>query len=456
MQRLTIGTMQARSARMMGQGKEIWTRFCEIAALPFSRVGRKRLWPSIWYRLWPALFPLAGLYRRTLIRRTRVIAVIGSLGKTTATRAITAVLGLPVSRVKGWNAGGFLAGALFRIRPGDCVAVIEVGTKFKGRMLRYRRLLKPDLVVVTAIATEHHRTLGTIAEIRTEKAEMLRHLPETGLVILNGDDPNALWMKDQTQASVLTFGFAEPNNIRASSYRPEGVAGGQFLLHVGDQSCRVRTKLVGQHMVYALLASIAVAHAEGVEIKEAIQAIEDLPPTRHRLQPLELTNGVRLLMDDFKAVYETIEPALDTLVKIPAATRVAVLGEIFEPPGNEKAIYQSLGRRVAQTVDRVIFLGGAGNYENLSNGATQEGMASSQIHHATQSVYQAALLVKEQLGSRDVVLVKGIGSLRLERIPLILAGEEVDCRLQTCRVPMALACADCPLLRSSSQAGGRQ
>jgi len=406
-------------------------------------MGRKRLRVGIRYRAWPFTYPLATLYRRTLIRRTHVICVIGSFGKTTTTRAIATILGQSPSRL-GWglNARGLLVEEVLRIRRNCSTAVVEVGIKHKGTMQRNARLLRPDLVVVTSIGTEHHKTLGSITEIRNEKAEMLRQLPATGSVLLNGDDANVRWMASQTRASVTTFGFAEDNDIRASNYRSEGLSGGRFDLRVAGQSRRVCTKLVGRHQVYALLAAVAVSQAEQMDLEESLLSIEALLPTRRRLWPLHLESGPGLLLDTYKITFETVDPALDALKEIPATHKIVVLGEIFEPPKSEDEIYSYLGRRIAQIADGAVFIGKENAFQSLRDGAGTK----AAIIVSAQSVHEAARLVKGMMTSQSVVLLKGIGSLGMERIALQLAGKEVGCSRFTCSVANTWGCDGCPFL----------
>jgi UDP-N-acetylmuramoyl-tripeptide--D-alanyl-D-alanine ligase len=421
-------------------------RVLEIAGLFFSPVGRARLRAGAWFRLWPLLFPLAALYRRSLVRRTRLIAVVGSLGKTTTTRATAAVLGRPVAEVRGWNAGGFLAGGLLQIRSGDRVALAEVGVKRRGQMHRYARLLKPDVAIVTSIATEHHKTLGPIQQIREEKAEMVRRLPPCGFAILNGDDPNVRWMAGLTRAHVVTYGFGTANDIQACDYVPEGLSGSRFRVRVEGRTHSVRTQLVGRHMVYALLAAVAAARVNGLEIGDTIRILETLAPTPHRLEPVQLADGAGLLMDDYKAVIETAESALETLAEIPARQKTVVLGEIFEPPGAPDEVYRDVGRWLAGAAQRVIFVGPPEAYARLTEGAIAEGMAPSCTQNAEGSVLTAARLLGEKLAPGDVVLVKGITTQRFERIALVLAGRDVTCERPRCRAPITWACAECPLL----------
>ena len=417
-------------------------RILEILSLPFSPRGRYKLRKVAEFRLGVGLYPLASLYRRTLIRGTHVVAVIGSMGKTTTTRAVTAALGQDPDAVEGWNARGFLASFLLRIHPGERNAVTEVGIKHKGAMERFARLLQPDTVVVTSIATEHHRYLGPIESIRAEKARMIRSLQATSIAALNGDDANVLWMREQTPARVVTYGFGSGNDVRATDYVSRGVDGSEFAVCVGGETWRVRTRLIGRHMVYPVLAALTVAHEEGMTMEGAICAIRDLAPTPHRLFPVKLRNGAVLLMDDYKATFETIEAAMQTLLSLTAPRRTIVLGEIFEPPGNPEELYQRLGRRSAESADRVFFLGSDEAFAALSEGGRRGGMGSDRMVRIS-GVHEVAHALMRDLQPREVILLKGIGALRLERIALLLEGRSVSCRRDRCRALITYRCEDC-------------
>lgn len=420
-------------------------RFREIVVLPFSTLGRKRLWVGIRFRANRFTAPLAALYRRTIIRRCHVITVIGSFGKTTTTRAIAAILGQSPSRLGwGFNARGLLVEEVLHIHPRCPAKVIEVGIIDRGAMLRNARFLRPDSVVVTSIGAEHRTTLGSIREIRNEKADMVRRLPATGTAILNGDDVNVRWMASQTRASVTTFGFEEDNDIRAANYRSHGLSGGSFDLQVAGQSRTVHTKLVGCHQVYALLAAVAVSQTEHLDLEASLGSIDALLPTRRRLWPLHLESGADLLLDNYTSTFGTFDPALDVLKEIPAPHKMVVLGEVFEGHGKEDQIYRYLGLRVAQVADGAIFIGGDSNFRSFKQGAGTKGAS---IASAQRSMHEAARLLKERMTSQSVVLLKGTGSLGLERIALKLAGEDVGCDRIPCNVAETWGCDHCPSLK---------
>jgi len=68
--------------------------------------------------------------------------------------------------------------------------VIEVGIARVGQMSKQATMIRPDITVVTAIGSVHNRSLGSLVVARSEKLEMVRILPKTGLAVLNGDDPH--------------------------------------------------------------------------------------------------------------------------------------------------------------------------------------------------------------------------------------------------------------------------
>src|SRR3954452_21904774 len=153
---------------------------------PRSPFERSQSYIRVIMRCWPALRRLATLYRRTLARRPRVIAVVGSLGKSTTARSVAAALGIDPDRVSIQNEFSFPALSMLRVRPWDRHAVIEVGIAGRGQMVQYPPMLRPDIAVVTSIASEHHLRLRSLEVTRAEKSRMVRSLGPSGLAVLNG------------------------------------------------------------------------------------------------------------------------------------------------------------------------------------------------------------------------------------------------------------------------------
>ncbi len=90
-------------------------RWRDIPALFATPVGRAQLIEGINYRLWPVSSRLARVYRRTLVRRTRVVVIVGSSGKSTTVRAVAAAIDLPPADTLLYNAWGSISRAMLRI-----------------------------------------------------------------------------------------------------------------------------------------------------------------------------------------------------------------------------------------------------------------------------------------------------------------------------------------------------
>ena len=418
-------------------------RLRDIPALLATAAGRAQISEGIQYRMWPVTSRLARLHRCTIARGTRVVAVVGSSGKSTTLRVVAAALGIPACDTTTYNAWGSVSSAVRRIVPGQRHAVIEVGIADKGQMRPYSRVVRPDVTVVTSVGSEHHRSLGTLDVTRDEKAWMVRVLPPGGVAVLNGDDPNVAWMAGETCARVVTFGFGAACDVRADDVRIDWPNGTQFLLTAFGESRRVTTRLIGRHMVYPALAAIAVAQLERVPLDEALVRIAKVAPTPGRLQPVPLPGGVTILRDDYKSTIESIDAALDVFAAVPARRRIVLLGEISEPPDPQRGTYQRIGERVARIAARFLVVGTM--FEPYYSGARRGGMAAADIADAGRTPRQAADNLSAILEPGDVVLVKGRDTQQLDRVRLILEGRTVGCDIRTCHM-RTIVCNQCPML----------
>lgn len=412
------------------------------ANLVLGSVGRRELVARAGDRIGPFLCGVARGYRATAIRSTRVIAVVGSFGKTTAGRAIVSALAVP-QRHSGLNSVAWVAFGLLRIRPGQPHAVIEVGISRPGQMARRAQTIRPDIAVVTSVGSEHNRSLKSLEVTRHEKAEMVRVLPPSGLAVLNGDDPNVSWMAGETRAPVVTFGCGEGNDVRATAVALDWPHGTRFRLHTPLGSRDVRIRLIGRTMVNGVLAAVAVALHEGKPLDEVLPRLEALTPTPGRLEPVRLPNGAMLLRDEFKAPEETIDAALDVLGQIPAKRRIVVLGDVDEPTRPQRRIYRRLGQRVGRCAEKAVFVTKGEHSSSSRAGARAGGLPSAAIT-SVRSV-RAALDELRDLAAGDVVLIKGRHTQRLQRIALALTGREVRCDLEYCNARLT-ECSKCPML----------
>jgi UDP-N-acetylmuramoyl-tripeptide--D-alanyl-D-alanine ligase len=331
-----------------------------------------------------------------------------------------------------------------RIRAEQRHAVLEVGIDRRGQMARYARVVRPDVAVVTSIGWEHH-LLSDLETARTEKAAMVRALAPSGLAVLNGDDPNVAWMATQTDAEIRTFGFAAANHVRATDVEIDWPRGMTFTLHADGQRRRGRVRLVGRHMLYPVLAAVSVALASEVMLDVALSALEALAPTPRRLEPVPLANGAYLLRDEHKSPLPTMEAALDVLAEIPAERRIVVLGDLEDLRQSPDDVYAYVGSRVASIASQAVFVHFAADGPRYAPAAERSGLPSERLFTSTRGVLDAVESLRAILRPGDVVLLKGAGAQRLDRIALALDGRGVRCELRACKVKTT-RCDLCPML----------
>lgn len=384
------------------------------------------------------------LYRRTAGRRVRVVAVVGSVGKTTTTRAVAAALDASIGRPAQMNANSpvGVGRALLGARPWHRHAVIEAGINGPGQMRRQAQMLQPDVAVVTAIASDHWKSFSTLELTRDEKADMVRVLPPTGVAVLNADDPNVRWMATQTKARIVLVGEAPDADVRVTDIALDWPHGTRFNAHIDGRVIPVTTRLLGRHMVFPALAALAVAYIEGVPLDSAVAALGDLQPTFSRMQLVPLENGAFVIRDDFKASLESIAAAAETMAQIPARRRIVVLGALSEARGRQD--FRDAGALLGVAVDRVVLVGSNRDMQAYRSGIARGGVGRENVQRV-HNAREAAELLGPELRPGDVVLTKGRQQQALARVALTLSGRHVQCRADPCPFKR-MVCDLCPYL----------
>jgi alanine racemase len=343
-----------------------------------------------------------------------VVAVTGSVGKTTTARAIATLLGELAPTFRGRQSFNSLLGlpiALARLRDDQRFAVLEFGADRFGEIARLAALFPPRIAVVTNVGAAHLDAFGTLDGVAREKGAIVEQLPSDGWAVLNGDDPHVLAMRERTAARVLTFGLGEGCDLRAGAIRLS-LDGTRFRVRDAD----VGIPLIGEPGVMAALAAIGVALMCGATLEQAARAIGNVEPPAGRLRPLPARGGATLLDDSYSASLPSALAALRALAALPARRRIAVLGAI-DAAGD--AAYAQIGALAGAIADALICKGDWGAIAAQAARYARPGIAVAVVHTAAEAL--AAL--PADLGAGDLVLVKGDAGARMERIAAGLLDE---------------------------------
>lgn len=354
------------------------------------------------------------ILRRSTLRRTSVIAVTGSCGKTTTTTLVGAIMstGGP-GYVRAEVNGEFAAlKALLAIEPPIKFYVQEIGVAAPGDMARLIRLIRPTIGIVTNIGSDHYKNFRSLEATAREKGKLIESLPVTGTAILNADDPHVRAMASRTKAKVLTYGVSPDADIRAtesSSAWPDRLS---FTLTHGERKIRLKTRLVGEHWTNSVLAAIACGVACGIDLDACADAVAKFEAVFGRCSVHPALKGPVYVLDR-KAPFWTLEACFRFMREARAPRRTIVLGTISDYAGAAGRRYRAAARQALQASDRVIFVGPHSGYVRKLQDESLDRL------FAFQTVYQASMFLAENSLADELILIKGSPKVdHLERVML--------------------------------------
>lgn len=391
----------------------------------------KRVLHKVW-RWLIGIDAFVALWRR-LMFRTTVIAITGSVGKTTAKEALAAILGAQGATHKTANNNNSQDGVrvtLGRMRPWHRYAVVEIGTGSPGHVRFGARLVRPDVAVVLCVARQHTRRFDDLDATAGEKASLLEFLTRDGVAVLNADDPRVRAMAPPAGRRTVWFGWgaeAEVRGVSASGAWPERLS---VTVEQAGQQATADTALVGRHWAPSLLAAIAAAHVLGVPIAESASALRGLRPFSARLQPLMLPNGAVVLRDEYNGSPHTLDVMLEVMREARARRRVLVFSDVSDSREQPRKRLRAIGKVAAELADAAIFVGGHAHH--AVKAACNAGMDTAHCHDAA-DVQTAAELLRAELRPGDLVFLKGRMTDHLSRIAFAQFGS-IGCRRNTCGV----------------------
>lgn len=390
---------------------------------------------------------------RAVIRKyhPRIIAVTGSVGKSTTRELIVGMLGghyrvrgsvgnynteigVPLT-VFGTTAGhGFLGwlkvlqvAASLLVRQTDYpeVLVLEMAADRPGDIRHLAGVAPPDIAVVTNVRNVHLEQYASVEAIAEEKSQLVRALGPDGVAILNFDDTRTRMMRALTQANAVFYGMTDEANVWLSdfTFEPEGASGTVNVRERDGSEVRswpLTTGLLGVHQLSAVLAAFAVAYSVGVPPEEALAVAKGFRPLPGRGRTFTGAEGRLIIDDSYNASPQAVMASLDVLERMPKP-RIAVLGEMRELGAAREAGHRSVGEYATSRVEYLVTVGGDAGL--IAAAAKEAGLSADHVFAETTAA-EATNRVKAIPGGS--VLVKGSQAVYLERVVESLLADPRD------------------------------
>ncbi len=388
--------------------------------------------------------------------RPKIVAVTGSVGKTSAKDAIALTLrtigvvrespksynseiGVPLTILgvpSAWHnpinwSKNILHGLrliLFRTSYPEWL-VLEVGADRVGDIQSLGRWLKPDVAILTNLPAVpvHVEYFPSPEALFAEKASLLSSVKKGGTVIINEDDERVrttvdklISQKKLTGRKIIRIGWDKSSDIRVGSEhlsqnetnKPNGLV---CKIDYEGHTIPLRlTQLYGSHQLYAILAGFAVGLVAGGPILPVTQALETYTPPPGRGRLIEGIKGTWILDDSYNASPAAMGAALETLKNFPGGgRRIAILGDMLELGTYTIDAHREIGKLVAKICELIITVGVRAKF--IADGARESAFEPKKLLHFDNPT-EAGKALDKLLTLGDIVLVKGSQAGRLERV----------------------------------------
>ena len=394
--------------------------------------------------------------------KPKIIAITGSVGKTSTRAAVFAVLsskyyvrenqknynneiGIPLAII-GVESGGknLLKWAWIAIRwffilifpKYPEILVFELGVDRPDDMKYFMSFIHPIVGIITNISLSHIEFFKTVENIAREKRILVESLATDGYAVLNADDELVIEMSNHTKAQVLTYGLDENATANASNpiynYEENKPAGISFKLNYDGKNIPIRLKnLLASHYVYAALAAVSVGTIFKINLVDIARALEPLRAPTGRLNLLEGIRRSYIIDDTYNASPISTLAALSVLGQLEAKRKIAVLGDMLELGEQTEIGHRDVGRKVFSTkIDIFIAVGERMQYaiEQL----IALGFPRANILHFNDPS-SAAEKVSQIVREGDFVLVKGSQGMRMEKVVEKIIADPSQAKKLLCR-----------------------
>ncbi|MGB7416014.1 MAG: UDP-N-acetylmuramoyl-tripeptide--D-alanyl-D-alanine ligase [Thermosynechococcaceae cyanobacterium] len=334
-----------------------------------------------------------------------IIAITGSVGKTTTKELIAAALGTAGKVLKTEANNNNEIGVpktLLGLTPEHDYAVIEMGMRGRGEIAELTQIAQPDIAVITNVGTAHIGRLGSREAIAEAKCELLAQMPKTSKAILNADIPLLMsTAKTVWQGALTTYGFTEEADLK-------GRLVDEHTVEVNGETYPL--PLPGEHNALNYLAVVAIAQHLNLNLAPLRQGFTvNLPGGR--AQKITLANDIVLLDETYNAGFESMSAALKLLASTPGQRHIAVLGPMKELGDYAEALHQSIGELVETLqLDQLLILDQGPEGNALAKGVTSVPTQQFDTHEALIDY------LEQGMEGGDRVLLKASNSVGLSRV----------------------------------------
>ena len=294
-------------------------------------------------------------YKRSLFNGD-VIAITGSVGKTSTKNLIASMLGTKykvLSTIKSENSQIGLPLTILRLKDED-IMVLELGMNKKGQMHKLSLISKPNIVIITNVLSSHIGNFKTRKKILKAKLEILDGMKGNTIIVNNDND--LLNKYKNKKYNIITYGINNNSDYMANNIIED------VRTSFDTNYVKGLNILGGKQYIYNYLAAMIIGKIYDINDKIIRKIINNYTSYEHRLEIIKFKNDITIIDDTYNASYESVCAALNLLSKL-KGRKVAVLGDILELGNKSKKTHKDIGKFINQLkIDELITVGNDSKY----------------------------------------------------------------------------------------------
>lgn len=291
----------------------------------------------------------------------KIIGITGSYGKTSSKNILADILNikynaLPTPRnLNTYN--GLIMTVNNNMDKFTEIFIAEMGAYVKGEIKGLCNLVHPKYGIITRIGTAHLESFGSEQNIVDGKFELIESLPLDGIGILNGDDEKQVSYNLKNKCKILWIGINNDDvDVRATNIECSNNGTNFDVIFKGDKKkYPFTTKLLGDHNVYNILASLALGREFEIEIKDLQKAVSNVKPVEHRLE-LKKIGSFNMIDDAYNSNPVGAKNAVGVLGMMPGI-KIVVTPGMIELADKEDELNEIFGEQIAEVADYVVLIG---------------------------------------------------------------------------------------------------
>ncbi len=301
--------------------------------------------------------------------------------------------------------------------------VLEMGVGKPGDIKLLTDWIKPDIGVLTRFPEipVHVEYFKNTNEIIEEKLNLAHAIKEDGVLVLNHDDPKVIGVKNRIKRKTVSYGFDEHATYKASypniAYKDMGEISTPYgisfkMEYDGSTFPVLMDHVIGMNHIYAGLAAITVSNEIGCDLLKSIEALKDYNTPPGRLALIEGINESIIVDDTYNSSPVAAESAIDVMKNIKAKRKIIVLGDMLELGGMTEEAHKSIGKYLAPVADMLVTIGPRSHF--VREGAMEEGFKKENIY-SFESALTVGKFLQGVIEKGDAILIKGSQSMRMEK-----------------------------------------